>query len=101
MFKHQKNWFIHNISKGLSLFIQQILIFYNLVSFQSILGVYFYLDRIESPALGSIGWLPLVSLIVYFFCYEAGNNSQIIETWYLTKYLIIVWRCDLWQSMQF
>ncbi|XP_026729108.1 facilitated trehalose transporter Tret1-like [Trichoplusia ni] len=41
----------------------------------SILGVYFYLDRIESPALGSIGWLPLVSLIVYFFCYEAGFGT--------------------------
>ncbi|XP_063896101.1 facilitated trehalose transporter Tret1 [Helicoverpa armigera] len=41
----------------------------------SILGVYFHLDRIESPVLPSIGWLPLVSLIIYFFCYEAGFGT--------------------------
>ncbi|XP_075986338.1 facilitated trehalose transporter Tret1-like [Anticarsia gemmatalis] len=41
----------------------------------SLLGVYFYLDRVDSAILPSIGWLPLVSLIVYFFCYEAGFGT--------------------------
>ncbi|CAK1540973.1 unnamed protein product [Leptosia nina] len=41
----------------------------------SVLGIYFYLDRIGSPALQSIGWLPMVALIVYFFCYEAGFGT--------------------------
>ncbi|XP_041985143.1 facilitated trehalose transporter Tret1-like isoform X2 [Aricia agestis] len=41
----------------------------------TILGVYFYLDRIQSPILSSVGWLPLVALITYFFCYEAGFGS--------------------------
>ncbi|CAH0721244.1 unnamed protein product, partial [Brenthis ino] len=41
----------------------------------SVLGLYFYLDRVESPAVESIGWLPLVALIVYFFCYEAGFGT--------------------------
>ncbi|VVC94595.1 unnamed protein product [Leptidea sinapis] len=41
----------------------------------SLLGLYFYLDRIGSSWLESIGWLPLVALIVYFFCYEAGFGT--------------------------
>ncbi|XP_072934062.1 uncharacterized protein [Epargyreus clarus] len=41
----------------------------------SVLGVYFHLDKIKSPVAGSIGWLPLVALIVYFFCYEAGFGT--------------------------
>ncbi|XP_068625596.1 facilitated trehalose transporter Tret1-like [Battus philenor] len=41
----------------------------------AILGLYFYLDRIQSAAVESIGWLPLVALIVYFFSYEAGFGT--------------------------
>ncbi|XP_038219738.1 facilitated trehalose transporter Tret1-like [Zerene cesonia] len=41
----------------------------------SVLGLYFYLDRVDSPALTNIGWLPMVALIVYFFCYEAGFGT--------------------------
>ncbi|CAG4973681.1 unnamed protein product [Colias eurytheme] len=41
----------------------------------SVLGLYFYLDRVKSPVLASIGWLPMVALIVYFFCYEAGFGT--------------------------
>ncbi|CAG9569189.1 unnamed protein product [Danaus chrysippus] len=41
----------------------------------SILGLYFYLDRIHVAFIKNIGWLPLVALIVYFFCYEAGFGT--------------------------
>ncbi|XP_045490327.1 facilitated trehalose transporter Tret1-like [Pieris rapae] len=41
----------------------------------SVLGVYFYLDRVNNAAVKTVGWLPLVALIVYFFCYEAGFGT--------------------------
>ncbi|OWR42276.1 hypothetical protein KGM_206281 [Danaus plexippus plexippus] len=40
-----------------------------------ILGLYFYLDRTHVAFIKNIGWLPLVALIVYFFCYEAGFGT--------------------------
>ncbi|XP_052744839.1 facilitated trehalose transporter Tret1-like [Bicyclus anynana] len=41
----------------------------------AVLGLYFYLDRIQSDVLENIGWLPLFALIIYFFCYEAGFGT--------------------------
>lgn len=36
------------------------------------MGAYFYLDAINSSAVGSIGWLPVVSLIVFVTVYCVG-----------------------------
>ncbi|CAG4932771.1 unnamed protein product [Parnassius apollo] len=40
-----------------------------------VLGLFFYLNRIQSSVIESIGWLPLVALIIYFFSYEAGFGT--------------------------
>uniref|UniRef100_A0A1Y9H2R2 Facilitated trehalose transporter Tret1 n=1 Tax=Anopheles dirus TaxID=7168 RepID=A0A1Y9H2R2_9DIPT len=36
------------------------------------MGLYFYLKSTDSPALGSIGWLPIMSLIVFVTVYCIG-----------------------------
>lgn len=38
----------------------------------SLLGTFFYLDATESPAVQSIKWLPIVSLIAFVFVYCVG-----------------------------
>ncbi|CAG9569127.1 unnamed protein product [Danaus chrysippus] len=40
------------------------------------LGSYFHLTRVQSPLAQNIGWLPLVSLILYFFSYEIGFGTM-------------------------
>nr|XP_034837074.1 facilitated trehalose transporter Tret1-like [Maniola hyperantus] len=39
------------------------------------LGLYFYLDHIESPVVNNIKWLPLVILIVFYIGYDAGFGN--------------------------
>jgi Sugar (and other) transporter len=36
------------------------------------LGLFFYLDAIESDIIPSITWLPIVSLVVFVFVYCVG-----------------------------
>lgn len=36
------------------------------------MGLYFFLKHIESPSLGSVGWLPIMSLIVFVTVYCIG-----------------------------
>ncbi|XP_045780679.1 facilitated trehalose transporter Tret1-like isoform X2 [Maniola jurtina] len=39
------------------------------------LGLYFYLDRIESSVVNNIKWLPLVILIVFYIGYDSGFGN--------------------------
>ncbi|XP_022128860.2 facilitated trehalose transporter Tret1-like [Pieris rapae] len=42
----------------------------------SILGTYFHLARAQNSIISEIGWLPLLSLIMYFFSYEIGFGTM-------------------------
>ncbi|XP_075986337.1 facilitated trehalose transporter Tret1-like [Anticarsia gemmatalis] len=42
----------------------------------SLLGTYFYLDRIQSYIISDIRWLPLMAFIMYFFSYEIGFGTM-------------------------
>ncbi|XP_052744837.1 facilitated trehalose transporter Tret1-like [Bicyclus anynana] len=37
-----------------------------------VLGLYFYLNELESPVIDNLKWLPLVVLVVYFISYNFG-----------------------------
>ncbi|CAH4035296.1 unnamed protein product [Pieris brassicae] len=41
-----------------------------------ILGTYFHLARVQNSIISEIGWLPLLSLIMYFFSYEIGFGTM-------------------------
>lgn len=44
----------------------------NLLVFQGLLGMYFFLDEVESPAVENIRWLPILSLVLFILTYCWG-----------------------------